>query len=138
MSNQTKYIERGVVSAHFYEEYLSEDMSNKEDKKELDEFFAENDEECIEYIVCRGTRKYCGNYNYSECWFLELKEGWAFVFKKNLNGSSCYAAARCGMGREEDEDDDEDQSKMTVEELLEMLDEKKYKLTGVEEYLTSN
>ena len=42
------------------------------------------------------------------------------------------------MGREEDEDDDEDQSKMSVEELLEMLDAKKYKLTGVEEYLTSD
>lgn len=131
MSNQTKYIERGVVSGYFYDIYLSEDMSNKADKNQLDTLFEENDE-CIEYIVCRGTRKYCENDNYSECWFLKLKEGWAFVFKKNIHWSSYYVAARRGMGREED------QSKMTMEELLKMLDENKYKLKSVEEYLTSN
>lgn len=133
MSNQTKYIERGVVSGYFYDIYLSEDMSNKADKKELDTFFEENNEECIEYIVCRGTRKYCENDNYSECWFLKLKEGWAFVFKNNIHWSSYYVAARRGMGREW-------QSKMTMEELLEMLDKNKnkYKLKSVEEYLTSN
>jgi hypothetical protein len=108
--------ELGVADEDFIKEYIIEKCGKYGKKKLLD---ALKVEPYIAYKVFNTWYNEGGNY-YSELWFFDIGEEYLPVLVEKINGSSCYAMCRCGMGEEEF-------NYYTREEILDFVKTKKQK-----------
>jgi hypothetical protein len=121
-TEKTYYLAEGMMTSHFYKEYL-EGHASEAIAKKVRKYWKDIDEEegePLEYRVFAVPNANDSVVEYTECWLLDNEDGYLPIFIGGINTSSCYAACRCGMDREIEECDDV-KTEYTLDEICECL-----------------
>lgn len=118
---QKYYLATGVITKHFYESYIKDNVSKTIQKKFIDLLRDENND-FIEYYRVGIDNPDDSENEFSSLWFFDigLDKGCIPVFLSCINTSSCLAMELSCMDR----DDEDEYNYKSLEDLLDYAPDK--------------